>query len=321
VGTAAAFLDRLESGPPLLLDAAMGSDLNRRGLATTLPLWSALGLLERPELVCQIHLDNLLAGAEIITTNTFRTTARTLRRARFDASRAGELDALAVTLARQARDTSGRAEAFIAGSIAPLEDCYLPAFETPPDIALFEHREQAFGLKESGVDFLMVETMPTSAEAAIALQAALETGLPATVGFVCGEAIRGRPVRLLSGETLQTAVASVAELGPAAILLNCAPAAVITQGLRELGHVTSLPIGGYANAGHVNDVTGWSPDERLTGEHYASYAGQWLAAGARIIGGCCGTHHLHTKALRGLIDADHVWAPQYSDHTNDLPAD
>ena len=85
----------------------MGSDLDRRGLPTTLPLWSAVGLLERPDLVRQIHLDNLLAGADIITTDTFRTTARTLRKAGIDPARAAELDALAVRLAVEARDGGG----------------------------------------------------------------------------------------------------------------------------------------------------------------------------------------------------------------------
>src|SRR4051812_42661568 len=174
-----AFLDRLQSGPPLLLDAAMGSDLDRRGLATSLPLWSAHGLLERPDLVHQIHLDNLVAGAEIVTTNTFRTTARTLQRAGIDTALAPQLTVQAVNLAMQARSASGRSSAYIAGSMAPLDDCYLPVFETDPNVALVEHRAQAHSLKDAGVDFLMVETMPTSNEAVLALRAALETGLPA----------------------------------------------------------------------------------------------------------------------------------------------
>src|SRR5690349_24971822 len=112
--------ERLRSGPPLLLDAAMGSDLDRRGLPTTLPLWSAIGLIERPDLVQSIHQDNLEAGADIITTNTFRSTARTLRKAGLDESAAGQLDRLAVELAQAARDATGRSDVLIAGSIAPL---------------------------------------------------------------------------------------------------------------------------------------------------------------------------------------------------------
>jgi S-methylmethionine-dependent homocysteine/selenocysteine methylase len=293
---------RLREDSPLLLDAAMGSDLDRRGLPTTLPLWSALGVLERPDLVRQIHLDNLYAGADIITTNTFRTTARTLRHAGLDPARAPELDALAVRLAQEARDIANRPDALIAGSIAPLEDCYLPVFETPPDFALAEHRAQAHNLAAAGVDFLMVETMPTTVEAEIALQAALETRLPTTIGFVCAPGAGGEPVRLLSGETLAEAVARVAPLGPAAIFANCAAPAVITAAIRELIELTPLPVGGYANAGHVNDEVGWSSAGGMSGDQYAEHALLWVQMGAQIVGGCCGTHPEHTAAMRRAID-------------------
>jgi S-methylmethionine-dependent homocysteine/selenocysteine methylase len=292
----------LSDGTPLVLDAAMGSDLDRRGLPTTLPLWSAIGLLERPDLVRQIHLENLLAGADIITTDTFRTTARTLRKAGIDPARAPKLDTLAVRLAAEARDEAGRPEAWIAGSMAPLEDCYLPTFETPPQIALTEHRAQARNLAAAGVDLIMVETMPTAAEAEIALRAAVETGRPATVGFVCAMPDRGEPVRLLSGETLHDAVARVSPLAPAAIFVNCAAPPVITAALRELCELTTLPTGVYANVGHVDDERGWSPAGGMTGEQYAEHAAEWIAIGARVVGGCCGTHPEHTAALRRSID-------------------
>ena len=280
----------------------MGSDLDRRGLPTTLPLWSAVGLLERPDLVRQIHLDNLIAGADIITTNTFRTTARTLRNAGIDTDRAAELDTLAVRLAAEARDEARRPQALIAGSIAPLDDCYLPTFETPVEVALAEHRAQARNLAAAGVDLIMVETMPTVAEAEIALRAAVETGQPATVGFVCAMPARGEPVCLLSGEPLGDAVARVSPLAPAAIFVNCAAPPVITAAVRELRELTALHIGAYANVGHVDDERGWSPDGGISGERYADHAAEWIALGARVVGGCCGTHPAHTAALRQLID-------------------
>lgn len=286
---------------PLLLDAAMGSDLDRRGLPTTLPLWSARGLLERPALVLQIHVDNLRAGADTITTDTFSTTSRTLRKAGLDPTRAMALDRLAVQLAQEARAEAGRPNALIAGSIAPLEDCYLPTFDTDPETALAERREQACSLAAAGVDYLMVETIPTAAEAVVALQAAVETGLPVTIGFVCMQPRPDELVRLLSGEPLAAAVTSVSSLAPAMVFVNCAPPPVITAAMKELRQLTTLPFGGYANAGQVDDRVGWSPDENMTGDRYAAYAGEWLALGAWVIGGCCGTNPEHTAALRRLI--------------------
>jgi S-methylmethionine-dependent homocysteine/selenocysteine methylase len=287
----------------LLLDAAMGSDLDRRGVKTSLPLWSALGLLEAPDVVYRIHRDNLEAGADILTTNTFRTTQWSLRKAGIDTARAAELDMLAVELAMTARSDLAREDAMIAGSIAPLEDCYLPTFEIDPGVALHEHRAQARNLAAAGVDFLLIETMPTIAEAMLALAAASETGLQTAVSFVCAAAAAEETEpRLLSGETLVEAMSRVAELAPAAILVNCAPASAIAAGIRALRAASAVPFGGYANVGHVDDDVGWSSAGGMTGAEYAAAAEAWLDAGARVIGGCCGTNPEHTAALRTMID-------------------
>lgn len=291
----------------LLLDGAMGTELDRRGVSTALPLWSARALIERPEVVRQIHLDYLLAGADIVTTNTFRTTRRTMRTAGVAEDRAAPLTALAVQLAQEARDAAGRPESLIAGSLAPLEDCYSPWLTPPAAIATAEHREQAAWLATAGVDLLMVETMPTSAEAEAALTAALATGLPVTVGFVCEVEPRSpteRAVRLLSGEPLTEAVDRLQPYAPAAFLVNCAAPAVITRGLKALAAATDRPIGGYANLGTVDPVSGWHSDDSVTADDYAVPAQAWIDAGARIIGGCCGTTIRHTAGLRRLLDRE-----------------
>ena len=296
--------ERLQSGPPLLLDAAMGSDLDRRGLPTTLPLWSAVGLLERPDLVQAIHRDNLQAGADIVTTNTFRSTARTLRKAGLAEATADELDRLAVHVAIAARDESGRSNALIAGSIAPLDECYEPAFETADDVALAEHAAQARNLAAAGADFLMIETMPTIREAVLTTQAALQTGLPVTVGFVCEAASApGGAAQLMSGESLADAVAALRPYPVAMIFANCAAPSVISSALGQLRGLTDLPIGGYANVGQVDSDVGWNPAGALGGDAYAVAAAEWLDLGARVIGGCCGTHPEHTRALRRLLDS------------------
>ena len=293
---------RLAKGQPLLLDAAMGTDLDRRGVTTTLPLWSAVGLLDAPGTVLRIHVENLAAGADVVTTNTFRTTGRTLRAAGRDPAEGQELTRQAVALAREARQVSGRPDALVAGSIAPLEDCYSPWLAPAPDVARREHAEQATALADAGADFLMVETMPGIGEAVAALAAARATGLEATVGFVCAPPEAGGRVRLLSGETLAAAVRAVEPLGPSAILVNCSAPAVIDAALAELRGLTSLPVGGYANLGRVDPVRGWEPDASVPGEAFAADAERWLERGATIVGGCCGTHPAHSRALRALLD-------------------
>src|SRR5512141_1205481 len=111
----AAFRERLAGARPLLLDAAMGTELQRRDADTALPLWSAKALLRDPELVWTIHGDEVAAGADILTSNTFRTHARTLGKAGL-AARSGELTARAVQLAHQAAAVPGR-DVFVAGSL------------------------------------------------------------------------------------------------------------------------------------------------------------------------------------------------------------
>jgi S-methylmethionine-dependent homocysteine/selenocysteine methylase len=288
---------RLSSGRPVLLDGAMGTELDRRGVRTYLPLWSALGLIERPDVVQEIHRDYAAAGAEILTTNTFRTTRRTLARADVDPNEVGELNELAVRLARKGATDAGR-DVLVAGSIAPLEDCYSPERSPDPKTAHAEHREQAMLLAEAGADFLMIETMPLVAEAEAAVRAALGTGLEVTVGFVIGE-----DGRLLSGETLDDAVEALGRFPVAAFFVNCSAPPVISNGLKTLGTLTSCPVGGYANLGVVEETVGWSADQSFTGERYADSARSWLDAGAAIVGGCCGTRPEHIAALRSVLDA------------------
>jgi homocysteine S-methyltransferase len=287
--------DRLARGRPLLLDGAMGTELDRRGVRTTLPLWSAIGVVERPEVVGEIHRDYALAGADVLTTNTFRTTRRTLEKAGRDPDEAEALDRLAVALAREAATDAG-SDALIAGSIAPLEDCYSPWLSPGLEIALAEHRIQAAQLANAGADFLMIETMPLIEEAEAAVTAALETGLEVTAGFVLGA-----DGRLLSGESLDEAVTRLMKLRISAILVNCSPPSVISNGIAALRGLTSLPVGGYANLGIVNDVVGWSSDDSVTGPDYAHSALGWIANGASIVGGCCGTSIAHIRALRSAL--------------------
>jgi S-methylmethionine-dependent homocysteine/selenocysteine methylase len=287
---------RLAAGEPVLLDGAVGTELDRRGVPTTLPLWSAIGLLEAPEVVRRIHEDYAVAGADVLITNTFRTTRRTLAKANHPADDVVALNNVAIELARQAAVISQR-DVLVAGSIAPLEDCYSPWLSPPFEVALEEHREQARLLAEAGADFLMVETMPLVAEAEAAVIAAHETRLEVTVGFVLGA-----DGRLLSGEPLAAAIAKVARLGVTAVIVNCTPAPVITRALRELRSLTDLPLGGYANLGVAESTVGWSADEAVGGDDYAGAAMEWIDLGARIVGGCCGTRPEHIAALRRHLD-------------------
>lgn len=291
---AADFRHRLINGPPLLLDGAVGSELDRRGIDTSLPLWSARALLEAPEVVAEIHRDYAAAGADIITTNTFRTHRRNLTAAGVG-ERAAELTADAVRLARTASATHGAN--FVAGSIAPLEDCYRPDLVPDEETLRREHGEMAQSLAAAGVDLLLVETMNTRREARAASRAAVATGLPVVGSLVCG-----RDGMMLSGEDPADAARELNTVGVDAVLINCTPAPDLLLALQRVVGAVQLPSGGYGNVGYADDDKGWVNTDSVEPEAYARHAATWWDAGARIIGSCCGTTPAHTKALRILIN-------------------
>jgi S-methylmethionine-dependent homocysteine/selenocysteine methylase len=280
---------------PLLLDGAIGTLLAERGVDTGLPLWSAGALLSAPAAVRRIHVEYLLAGADILTTDTFRTTGRTFVAAGLPDTSA-ELTAQAVALALEARAQTGRTEALIAGSMGPLEDCYRPDLVPPEEDIRREQREHADRLVNAGVDFLFLETMGTIGESRIAATCAHATGKEFAVSFL----VTGRGT-LYSGETLADAVHAIAPLEPAFISINCVSPRQAEGALEQLlGALGALPVpaGIYANVGRPggeNDpvfVCDVAPDE------YARFGRDWSRRGVRVIGGCCGTGPAHIAALR-----------------------
>ena len=295
----ARFRERLRSGPPLLLDSAMGTELQRRDADTSLPLWSARALLRDPELVWTIHCDEAGNGADVLTANTFRTHGRTLARGGLG-ERSAELSALAIRLAHQAASLRGR-EIFVAGSLSPLEDCYRPDLAPDQDEVVREQAAQARFLADAGVDLILAETHNSIREATAAAQAARATGLPSVISLVTdGEG------RLLSGESIEAAARQLEPFAPDALGINCVPARRLADELAGLAAaVPGRPLAAYGNLGLPADERGWAFTEELEPAAYAELARQWVALGARIVGGCCGTTPAHTRALRNMLDSRH----------------
>jgi len=290
------FLQRLADPRPILLDGATGTELQHRGIDTSTPIWSALALLESPKLVEQVHRDYLDAGAEVIITNTFRTHRRNLEQVGLG-EEAGRLTTLAVAIAQAAVRASGK-PAFVAGGIAPLEDSYTMA-PLPREVYLREHGEIARTLAAAGVDLLLLETMKDIAETEAAAEAAKATGLPFGVSFIC----KGLG-RLFSGESIADAVRAIEPHSPAFVGINCTAAPYLHNALRELRAATSLPLCAYANPSETEDYVNWDPTAAEQPEGYAEFARQWLADGAKLIGGCCGTTSEHIAHLKELIATD-----------------
>lgn len=299
----------LDDGTAVLMDGAMGSELVRRGVR-----WRGHGLRTDPDQVMALHGEYIAAGADVIRTNTFQLNDRIYLNVFRDPShrrhigapgletRARDLTLKAVEVARAARDAAGR-DVAIAGVMAPLEHCYRP--DLTPDVAtaLREHCEIADWLASMGVDMLVLESMNTLLEARAAAEAAVSTGLPVWVSFVLGP-----EADILGGELLEDGAKVMAELGAEAVLVNCAPPEDTTRGVEKLRKATDLPVGAFAQVGKF-DPPSWkfefhprfSGTEAWPAERYAEKARSWRGAGAKIIGGCCGTDPNYIRALREAL--------------------
>ncbi|MBW2371838.1 MAG: homocysteine S-methyltransferase family protein [Deltaproteobacteria bacterium] len=276
---------RLRRGPPLLLDGATGTELEARGVRSELPLWSSHALLEAPDVLAAIHRDYARAGAEALTAASFRTQRRTLERAGL-ASRAAELSAQAVTLARRAGG-----DVYVLGSAPPLEDCYRPDLVPDDESLRREHAEHAGNLAAAGADAILAETHNTAREARAAVAAAAAVGLPVIVSFVCGA-----DARLLSGEPLAEALDAVVPLAPLAVGVNCLPPSAVGACLEILA-ATGVPFGVYANLGAPGAEPAAPRSAACSPHDYAAHAQAWARAGARFVGGCCGTTPAHLSAV------------------------
>ncbi len=292
-----AWTELLETKPVVVLDGATGTELQRRGVATPLPLWTADAAVRAPDVLRQIHRDYLDAGADIVTANTFRTTPYTMRKLGRPQSDAVEWTQRSVDVAREVCAQAGHG--LVAGSMAPLEDCFRPELVPPGDVLLHEHAKHARHLADAGVDLLLVETMNTAREAHDAAQVALETGLPVLVSMVLDPDGEGD---VYSGEDLDVAWAHVRSLPVDALLVNCAPPHVVTAALERMHWKgETRPRGAYANFGVENDVNGWTPNATTPPDTYGEVARTWQQLGARILGGCCGTTPAHVRALAQAV--------------------
>jgi len=279
------FLEYLSTEKRIVLDGPMGTELNRRGINTSLPLWSATAILESPEVITAIHTDYINAGADIITSNTFRTDTRTFRKTGLTGNDAKQASCQAVELAQKAvNNVSPNSRIWIAGSMSPLEDCYRPDLSPDYNSALLEHQEKARWLADAGVDFILIETMNNFQEAKAAVQAAVETGLPVAVSFILIDSDH-----ILNGDNIIDAYNRMQNMGIRLFSINCCHHQIISDFISKYIHKIHLPLMVYPNAGHFDLRNGWKNDPEFTPQHYSDIAANWFEQGVQIIGGCCKT--------------------------------
>jgi S-methylmethionine-dependent homocysteine/selenocysteine methylase len=297
----------MPEGRPALLDGGMGRELRNRGVPILDTIWSANALLVAKDTVLQVHKDYIAAGADIITTNTYGIIRSELKKEGIE-DKFVELNRLAGKLAITASRSSEEGVA-VAASLPPLRGSYRPDLVGKFDELVPLYREQA-EILEPYCDLFICETMSSGEEARAAASAAAEFGRPVWVSFTLHDDKSGK---LRSGETIAEAAAKLKDLPVSGILANCAAPESIDAAMPELAKLGKVT-GGYANT--FQDIPkDWVMDgkkptdgllklrEDLDPEHYAVHAKTWLAAGARVIGGCCGTSPAHIARLKQLIES------------------
>lgn len=288
-----------------VLDGAMGGELIRRGAAAGGGLWSAQALLEAPEAVVQLHQDYISAGARIIITNSYSTVPSYLGKSHLE-DRYIELTRLSGQLARRSVDAS---QAFlngelvrVAGCLPPLSESYRPDLVPAEMDALPIYESMVISLRDN-VDLFLCETMSSGREAlyAASMASAHGEGRPVMVSWTLSE-VPGEGLR--SGESISYAFSMLQDLAISGYLFNCTSPEAILEALSELKGLTEKPIGGYAN--RLNKVDpDWTLDNDIkTGlrndmgiEYFVEMAGKFQAAGATMIGGCCGIGPEYIEAL------------------------
>jgi methionine synthase I (cobalamin-dependent)/5,10-methylenetetrahydrofolate reductase len=291
---AAPFAARLAERP-LLCDGAMGTMLYARGV----PLDACFDVLNvnDPKIVQGIHSEYLAAGADCIETNTFGANRFKLGVHGLGA-RVREINLRGAKLARDVRESMGR-DIFVLGSIGPLGKYLAPLGSIEPDEARAAFREQAEGLLEGGVDAFIVETFSDLIEMRLAVEAIRAiTDLP----IVTQVAFTDDGVTFL-GRTAAEVVRTLRELPIQAVGANCSVGSSVLYDILEqmLPEAGGLPVVIQPNAGLPSRV-----GERLiylsSPAYMADYAARMIAAGARMVGGCCGTTPQHIRAMREALD-------------------
>ncbi len=285
-------LERLQAGQVLVSDGATGTNLQQRGLARGVP--SERWVLENPVEIVRLHGDFISAGSDIILTSTFGATTIRLEQAGL-AVRATEVNQQAVALARQA--VNGRA-ILVAGSIGPTGHLIQPLGPLEEGEAVKAFATQAEVLNAAGVDVLVIETQFDLSEAKAAVKGVRSVSqLPLVVSFSYD-----RGTRTMMGVRPTTMAAEMVDLGVDVLGINCGRSLEDNlKALKELRAATTLPIWFKPNAGLPILDENANPTYTFTPAQMGEQAAAWIAAGAQIVGGCCGTSPAHLAAIASTV--------------------
>jgi len=283
-----AFLEFIKTGKVLVADGATGTNLQQRGLPRGLS--GENWVLDKPEEIIRLERDFIDAGAGLILTCTFNASPLRLEGGDL-AGYALEINRRAVELGRQA--IAGR-PVLLGGSIGPAGKLLRPYGPLSEEEAVQNFAEQAQALADAGVDLLVIETQFDLNEAKAALTGARQvTHLPMVCSFSFD-----RGTRTMMGVKPSQVAAELKELDVDMVGINCGRSlAENLAALKELRLSTDLPIWFKPNAGLPEVDAQGNAHYTTTPEQMGELAPEWIAAGAKVVGGCCGTSPDHLRRI------------------------
>ncbi|EJC71495.1 homocysteine/selenocysteine methylase (S-methylmethionine-dependent) [Rhizobium leguminosarum bv. viciae WSM1455] len=295
-----------------ILDGGMSRELLRLGAELKQPEWSALALINAPDIVRRVHQEFITAGSEVVTTNSYALVPFHIGEDRFWKEGAA-LIRLAGRLAREAADAVTDRKVLVAGSLPPIFGSYEPQNFQPSQVQ--DYLEVLVENLSPFVDIWLGETLSLIVEAEAVRKAVATSGKPFWISFTLADdqaAIRGGEPKLRSEERVEDAASWAASSGAGALLFNCSKPEVMQAAVETAARVfrkmdADVDIGVYANAfegeqGEAAANEGLHETRNdLNDDAYSRYACSWAEAGATIIGGCCGIGAAHIHRLRTTL--------------------
>ena len=283
---------------PFLLDGAMGTELNNRGFKTELPLWTADANITHPDLVQSIHSQYIYAGADIITTNTFRSTSWTYKRAGYTDTESKMRAKKSLYSAVQCAHNASKGVVKIAGSITTLDDCYTPENFPGRKIALDVYGQTLDWLNDAGVDVILFETMGNLEEIEIALSLSSEYKKPIWLSVIMNDS-----KKILDGTYLKNIFSLVNQYSVQTFLLNCNEISKTILALKNIHRFWDGMWGVYPNLGakdYSNDYF-----DIISNNKFTLGIKNILKHDPYVIGCCCGSTPMHIKILNKQIKEEY----------------
>ncbi len=306
---------RLDNREVILLDGAIGTQLQTMGVPMSNRAWAGIALKDYPFTVRRMHENYIKAGVDVITVNTYSSARHNLEPLGL-ADMTVELNLRAVMLAEDARDHAARERPiYIAGAVSNYglltgsEPGWrdLPYFQGRSELS--EHqaqanlREQAEILAEAGVDFLLAEATGSNLQRKWVIEACLAAGLPVWTGFKVrlDEGDSTARVGYRSDLALADGFDEIASLGGTVVTIFHSSVASTDAALAVAKERWSGPVGVYPEAerrDYVDTYRDRTVPTRLTPEEFLAKAETWVAQGVQIVGGCCGVELAYIEPLR-----------------------